>query len=340
MGCQIGKTNQIQIRSKYNNLIGIKFQEAIESSNPQLKYLQNKWNQFEIKDFTAALKFKQSDPTRFRKYLMNGALSSNRWPLWKVSLFVDNIFESGCYEALLKSSQNQFDSDIEKDLPRTLPGHQEFHKKSQALQNVLKAIAVYNNDYVTGMNQVAGFLLLVCGMEEEEAFWMLNYLNINPQFKFHQLYQTSDSQNQRNQFEFVEKLLNIFHKHFKNQMPQLYQHFEAQDITQYCYIWKWIFSLFLQTFPFEVVLYFFDFMIANNILAIISLSLALLKHFQSHLLKLDQYQIAQFITQLSECQDVFDKSKHSNHLCVEQIIIYASQFQEQLGFSRLEETLQ
>lgn len=33
---------------------------------------------------------------------------------------------------------------------------------------------------MTGMNQVAGFLLLVNGMDEEEAFWMLNYLNINP----------------------------------------------------------------------------------------------------------------------------------------------------------------
>ncbi|CAD8093002.1 unnamed protein product [Paramecium primaurelia] len=208
MGCQIGKTNQIQIRSKYNNLVGIKFQEAIESSNPQLKYLQHQWNQFEIKDFSAALKFKQSDPIRFRKYLMNGALSSNRWPLWKVSLFVENIFESGCYEGLLKSQQNQFDSDIEKDLPRTLPGHQEFHKKSQALQNVLKAIAIYNNDYVTGMNQVAGFLLLVSGMDEEEAFWMLNYLNINPQFKFFQLYQTNDSQSIK-QFSYQIKGINL-----------------------------------------------------------------------------------------------------------------------------------
>ncbi|CAD8198183.1 unnamed protein product [Paramecium octaurelia] len=340
MGCQIGKTNQIQIRSKYNNLVGIKFQEAIENSNPKLKQLQHQWNQFEIKDFGAALKFKQSDPVRFKKYLMNGAISSNRWLLWKVSLFVENIFESGCYEALLKSQHHQFDIEIEKDLPRTLPGHQEFHKKSQALQNVLKAIAIYNNDYVTGMNQVAGFLLLLSGMEEEDTFWMLNYLNINPQFKFLQLYQTNDSQNKGNQFEFVTKLLSIFHKHFKSQMPQLHQHFETQDINQYWYIWKWIFSLFLYTFPFEVVLYFFDFMIANNILAIISLSLALLKHFQSHLLKLNHAEIAQFITQFQECSDVFDRSSHSDHLCVEQIISYATQFHDQLGFQRLEETLQ
>ena len=70
--------------------------------------------------------------------------------------------------------------DIMKDLDRTFPTHPFFNKDKfgnigqKALMNILQSFSVYNKKvgYCQSMNFVVGFILLMNGGNEKEAFWL------------------------------------------------------------------------------------------------------------------------------------------------------------------------
>jgi len=79
-----------------------------------------------------------------------------------------------------------------KDLNRTFPSHPYFDKEQygdigqKALMNVLLAYSVYQEKvgYCQSMNFVVGFLLIMSGGNERDAFWMFCALTEkNPHFQ-------------------------------------------------------------------------------------------------------------------------------------------------------------
>ena len=71
---------------------------------------------------------------------------------------------------------------IDKDLDRTFPTHPYFSIQEKggvgqkALRNILQAYAVYNSEvgYCQSMNFIAGFILMMSGSREKEAFWFFS----------------------------------------------------------------------------------------------------------------------------------------------------------------------
>jgi len=81
---------------------------------------------------------------------------------------------------LTKGQDSQWLHDIMKDLDRTFPAHPFFNKEQygdlgqKALMNILQAFSVYNEKvgYCQSMNFIVGFILVMCGGNEKEAFWL------------------------------------------------------------------------------------------------------------------------------------------------------------------------
>jgi hypothetical protein len=109
---------------------------------------------------------------------------------WKV---LTGAFQSevpGAYEELLEKSNEFKDDDhatlnqINLDLNRTYPNHpfysEEYGRLGQSvLKKALRAYAMYNTEvgYTQSINFVMGFILIVNGGRDEEAFWQFTALS-------------------------------------------------------------------------------------------------------------------------------------------------------------------
>lgn len=91
----------------------------------------------------------------------------------------------GMYEELLqKKADEKTLYDIKKDLHRSFPGHPYFDTDlygdigQKSLLNVLQAYSIFNKKvgYCQSMNFVVGFILLINGGNEREAFWFFAQL--------------------------------------------------------------------------------------------------------------------------------------------------------------------
>ena len=95
------------------------------------------------------------------------------------------------------------------------------------------------------MNYVMGFILLVSGGNEQEAFWFFVALNKGNEARFTPGIEQFYTDGFPLYYQYVEHFNNIF----ETQLPQVKSHFE--DIDFYGPIWlqKWFLTLFLYSFP-------------------------------------------------------------------------------------------
>ncbi|XP_060201658.1 uncharacterized protein LOC132630126 isoform X1 [Lycium barbarum] len=137
---------------------------------------------------------------------------------------------------------------IEKDLPRTFPGHPALDEKGRnSLRRLLIAYARHNPDvgYCQAMNFFAGILLLM--MPEENAFWALVGL-IDEYFDGCYSQEMIESQ--------VDQL--VFEELVRERFPKLVNHLDYLGMQVAWISGPWFLSIFVNVLPWESVLRVWD----------------------------------------------------------------------------------
>ncbi|KAL7253045.1 hypothetical protein ACSBR1_007546 [Camellia fascicularis] len=137
---------------------------------------------------------------------------------------------------------------IEKDLPRTFPGHPALDENGRnALRRLLTAYARHNPSvgYCQAMNFFAGLLLLL--MPEENAFWTLVGI-IDDYFDGYYSEEMIESQ--------VDQL--VFEELVRERFPKLVNHLDYLGVQVAWVTGPWFLSIFMNMLPWESVLRIWD----------------------------------------------------------------------------------
>ncbi|XP_019441616.1 PREDICTED: rab GTPase-activating protein 1-like [Lupinus angustifolius] len=137
---------------------------------------------------------------------------------------------------------------IEKDLPRTFPGHPALDEDGRnALRRLLTAYARHNPSvgYCQAMNFFAGLLLLL--MPEENAFWTLMGI-LDDYFDGYYSEEMLESQ--------VDQL--VFEELVRERFPKLANHLDYLGVQVAWVTGPWFLSIFVNMLPWESVLRVWD----------------------------------------------------------------------------------
>ncbi|ONK77010.1 uncharacterized protein A4U43_C02F2180 [Asparagus officinalis] len=137
---------------------------------------------------------------------------------------------------------------IEKDLPRTFPGHPALDEDGRnALRRLLTAYARHNPSvgYCQAMNFFAGLLLLL--MPEENAFWTLTGI-IDDYFDGYYSEEMIESQ--------VDQL--VLEELVRERFPKLVNHLDYLGVQVAWVTGPWFLSIFVNMLPWESVLRVWD----------------------------------------------------------------------------------
>ncbi|KAH9307996.1 hypothetical protein KI387_035907 [Taxus chinensis] len=163
----------------------------------------------------------------------------------KDSTFQSNTVANGISEP---SIVEKWKIQIEKDLPRTFPGHPALDEDGRnALRRLLTAYARHNPSvgYCQAMNFFAGLLLLL--MPEENAFWTLTGI-IDDYFDGYYSEKMVESQ--------VDQL--VFEELVRECFPRLVAHLDNLGVQVAWVTGPWFLSIFVNVLPWESVLRVWD----------------------------------------------------------------------------------
>ncbi|PWA46520.1 Rab-GTPase-TBC domain-containing protein [Artemisia annua] len=146
------------------------------------------------------------------------------------------------------SIPEKWKAQIEKDLPRTFPGHPALDDDGRnALRRILTAYARHNPSvgYCQAMNFFAGLLLLL--MPEENAFWALMGI-LDDYFEGYYTEEMTESQ--------VDQL--VFEELVRERFPKLVNHLDYLGVQVAWVSGPWFLSMFMNMLPWESVLRIWD----------------------------------------------------------------------------------
>lgn len=169
---------------------------------------------------------------------------------------------------------------IQRDIHRTFPAH--FFKEAGGigqdnLFHLTKAYAVYDTEvgYCQGLTFLAATLLL--HMPEEQAFCVL--LKLMYDYGLREFYKDG--------FETVYLKLYQLNKLMEEQIPQLFNHFNANGIEAHMYASQWFLTLFTARFPLFFVFRIMDVVLLQGLDTLFQVAIALLQFCKKDLLQLD-----------------------------------------------------
>ncbi|KAK1392637.1 GTPase-activating protein GYP2 [Heracleum sosnowskyi] len=160
---------------------------------------------------------------------------------------LDKEIEAGQEQNKSQSSE-KLRKQIEKDLPRTFPGHPALDEGGRnSLRRVLIAYSRHNPrvGYCQGMNFFAGLLLLM--MPEENAFW--TFVGIIDDY-FDGYFSQEMIESQVDQLVFEDLMREIF--------PKLVSHLDYLGVQVGWISGPWFLSIFVNMIPWESVLRVWD----------------------------------------------------------------------------------
>ncbi|OMP03628.1 hypothetical protein COLO4_10298 [Corchorus olitorius] len=195
--------------------------------------------------------------------LVHGGVPKDlRGEVWQAFVGVKARRVEGYYEDMLSQEANDDDDQrsnpsgvfskwrkqIEKDLPRTFPGHPALNDNGRdSLRRVLLAYARHNPSvgYCQAMNFFAGLFLLL--MPEENAFWALVGI-IDDYFDGYYTEEMIESQ--------VDQL--VFEDLMRERFPKLVNHLDYLGVQVTWLAGPWFLSIFVNMLPWESVLRIWD----------------------------------------------------------------------------------
>ncbi|PON72787.1 Ribonuclease H domain containing protein [Parasponia andersonii] len=148
----------------------------------------------------------------------------------------------------LSTAASKWKRQIEKDIPRTFPGHPALDENGRnSLRRLLLAYAQHNPSvgYCQAMNFFAGLLLLL--MPEENAFWALVGI-LDDYFEGYYTEEMIESQ--------VDQL--VFEELMRDRFPKLVDHLDYLGVQVAWISGPWFLSIFVNTLPWESVLRVWD----------------------------------------------------------------------------------
>ncbi|XP_027935154.1 EVI5-like protein isoform X2 [Vigna unguiculata] len=191
--------------------------------------------------------------------VQGGVPKDLRGEVWQAFVGVKMRRVEGYYEDLLARNESEeqdvssaafgkWKKQIEKDLPRTFPGHPALDENGRnSLRRLLLAYARHNPQvgYCQAMNFFAGLLLLL--MPEENAFWAFVGI-IDEYFAGYYTEDMIESQ--------VDQL--IFEELMRERFPKLVNHLDYLGVQVPWISGSWFLSIFVNVIPWESVLRVWD----------------------------------------------------------------------------------
>ncbi|KAL6063594.1 Rab-GAP TBC domain-containing protein [Balamuthia mandrillaris] len=280
------------------------FETSISSSTPRTNVKKTlRWERKWSKIAKDMQKYKQKKGVvKLSSKLKKGIPDSVRGLAWQrlsqsAQLKQDSSIN---YQALCKQAQNTpYSKQIDLDIRRTYRNHFMFNAQQgqgqQALANILKAYSVHDTlvGYCQGMATITALLLMYMG--EEDAWWVL--LRLLTSYRMAGLFKP--------EFPRLFECFYVQDQLLKAHLPQLYKHLNKENVMTSAYATKWYMGIFLGSLPFHVVLRIWDLFFWGGWGVVFRMSLALLKMFESKLLRLSFDELMEFfLTGLPKMNDL------------------------------------
>ncbi|KAM6440667.1 TBC1 domain family member 1 isoform 3-T8 [Liasis olivaceus] len=268
------KENQ-KLQASENDLLNKRLKLDYEEITPCLKEVMSVWEKMLNTPGRSKMKF---DVEKIHSAVEKGVPRQQRGEIWKFLAEQHQLKRpfpnkqqprDTPYKELLKQLTSQQHA-ILIDLGRTFPTHPYFSAQLGAgqlsLYNILKAYSLLDQEvgYCQGLSFVAGVLLL--HMSEEEAFKMLKFLMFDMGLR--KQYRPDMTILQIQMYQ-LSRLLHDYHK-------DLYNHFEAHEISPSLYAAPWFLTVFASQFPLGFVARVFDMMFLQGSEVIFKVALSLL----------------------------------------------------------------
>ena len=260
--------------------------------------------------------------------------------IWKLLLGYKELKAKYDYNSLKKSTiinnensnkiiisqnkENEFDT-IELDCVRTSFGKNQ-ESNQVKLCNILKVAAkqIPKINYCQGMNHIAGFLLVLCEENEEEAFYLFLCLSVGTSY----CNLIDEDLNKLNSFFYCfERILNLM-------FPEMYNFFLNNNINGGYYLSSWFITLFTLAFNHEkdqcnnkeIIMKLFDLFIFCEWKAVFKIGLSLIKYNTIQIFSLPYEQLVHYLNNdiihstffmeenRDELMNIFKNFKISNNL--------------------------
>ncbi|VDD75833.1 unnamed protein product [Mesocestoides corti] len=180
---------------------------------------------------------------------------------------------------ILLTKPCRFDTDIQRDLPRTFPAHDFFRDRQgqEILFQITRAYALYDEDvgYCQGISFIAAALLL--HLPEKQAFCLL--VKIMSNYGTRLLFMQN--------CEGLFRCLHQFECLLADQLPDVAKAFNDLGIKAHMYASQWFLTLFMTKFPINLVFRILDIFLCDGLLFIFKVMISLLKVSRRDLLGLD-----------------------------------------------------
>ncbi|KAF7455983.1 TBC domain-containing protein [Cryptosporidium felis] len=299
--------------------------------SPEVLYehSQRKWTRMASKGLDD---FAITHPKTFKRRLARGVPQEFRWKAWSSLLEISTLEEGSQVNKrlpesllsskfyldmfLIKESEdqtsalrkrgpryngyfdyaakflNKYSPLISIDVPRTFPELQVFKDQAsqECLFRVLNATANHIPEvgYCQGMNFIAALLLITSNFDQERSFYSL--VLILETYGLAGFY--------KDQFPLLTRYIQAFNTLFQAHIPKLWKHFQDEGIFDPVYLHPWFLTMFVSTLPLKTVVVLWDYLLANGLQSLISISIALLKILESALLDQSMENIIQFFKSL------------------------------------------
>ncbi|CAF0963129.1 unnamed protein product [Didymodactylos carnosus] len=188
---------------------------------------------------------------------------------------------------LLLTKESASERVILNDLNRTFPAHEYFKEVGgigqEALYKLSRAYSVRDEEvgYCQGLSFVIATLLI--HMPEEQAFMLLCKMMEDPRYDLREMYKAS--------FENLQMRFHQLHCLMRDNLPELYDHFDDLKLLCHMYASQWFLTLFTAKFPLYLVFRIMDLFLYevrfDGFNSLFAVGLALLKCAQKDLLVLD-----------------------------------------------------
>lgn len=201
----------------------------------------------------------------------------------------------GYYKRLKRDqADREAESVIMKDLKRIYPKRKASKQHEREVQNVLTAYACHDRE--TGYCQGMGYLvtLFLIYTEEEDAFWLLvAVMSDKGKYKLRGVFSKDMKLVQLRYFQ--------MHKLIEMHLPNLYRHFEEENVIPILYCSKWFMTIYTYNFPYAAVVRIWDVFLSEGVKILFRIGLQCLKNDEQMLLKLTDGQV------MTECTKLYTR---------------------------------
>lgn len=231
--------------------------------------------------------FEQKYPSKIRQRIRRGIPNILRGHMWMslTGAGIAKYHNAKVYQECLYAPNSGLEETISRDISRTFPKHQQFRVTGglgqRSLFQVLRAYSVYNPTvgYCQGMGYMCA--LLLCYLNEEDAFWTM--VSVMQKHQMEGLYQEGLPKLQLYHIV-LEKLMRVH-------LPIVASHlFDNLSMLPSMFASKWLLTVFTYSFPLDVVVRVWDIFMSEGWTIVFKVAIALVGLLRDDILKENNFE--------------------------------------------------